>query len=140
MSERHDTEVMPPPGGRVVSGADHPGTAGMDTGEVDGGSVGWVVVVVGGVVVVGVTNRGWMAWRTTAAGRLAPLQAATRTDSTAHAQTAEVRLRLTLSPLPMIAPTPSPATTTRFRTIKGTERGGAIQARPLAAVQSVSRR
>jgi hypothetical protein len=49
VSEMHDTEVNPPPGGRVARGTDQPGAGTMVVGTA---VVGGVVVVGGRVIVV----------------------------------------------------------------------------------------
>ncbi len=52
VSDRHESEVNPPPGGRVVSGVVHPGACTTGAGTVVGTADGRAVVVAGAVVVV----------------------------------------------------------------------------------------
>jgi hypothetical protein len=101
VSEIHDTEVNPPPGGKVARGTDHPGASTMGTGAVvevvEGGMVVVVVVVV--VVATGVVPRMMGSCNPTC--RVAApdaLQAVATSTRVAVAIQATIRLRPTLSP------------------------------------------
>jgi hypothetical protein len=105
VSEIHDTEVNPPPGGKVARGTDHPGASTMGTGAVvevvkvvevvEGGMVVVVVVVVatGGVPrIIGSCNP------TCRVAAPDALQAVATNTRVAAAIQATIRLRPTLSP------------------------------------------
>ena len=101
-----DTEVNPPPGGRVASGTDQPGAGVMDAGAVVGGTVvagGKVVVVVGVEVAgAGVVSRAMGSCNPTgrlaATGELAVPQAAATSTRDPVATNATIRLWRNLPP------------------------------------------
>jgi hypothetical protein len=97
VSEIHDTEVNPPPGGKVARGTDHPGASTMGTGAVVEVVEGGMVVVV--VVATGVVPRMMGSCNPTC--RVAApdvLQAVATSTRVAVAIQATIRLRPTLSP------------------------------------------
>ena len=106
VSEIHDTEVIPPPGGKVARGTDHPGVWTMGTGavlEVVEGRVA-VVTAVTAVTAVEVGAAGVVprligscnpTCRVAAADALQAVADSTRV---AVAIQATIRLRPTLSP------------------------------------------
>jgi hypothetical protein len=103
VSEMQDTEVNPPPGGRVASGTDQPGAGVMDTGAVTGGTVvagGKVVVDV--VAVTGVVSRAMGSCNPTgrlaATGELAEPQAAAASTRVPVVTNATIRLWRNLPP------------------------------------------
>jgi hypothetical protein len=99
VSEMHDTDVKPPPGGNVVSGALHPGTgASGETDVVGPADETGVVEVVDAVEGVATSGAGLFGWRMT--GRVADGAAhevATRATSAPHTLPSRWALRPTLT-------------------------------------------
>ena len=102
VSEMHETEVKPPPGGRVVRGMLHPGMRGAGTGTVVGTAegVGVVVDVAGTTLVVGRGAGSVARWASVgvAAGR--PEHPQPTTASTAAPSASVSRLGATCPLLP----------------------------------------